>query len=1253
MAVLLLLVAAITALCIQASLNWIGRPFNGFLLGRNRIVAPIAQPSWSGPRAGVPYRSQLVAINGAAVTDSRQALAAAAHAGPGADLAYTFVRDGQTVTLRIPVITFTVGDYLGLFGNYLVNGLAFLAIGFFVVWLRPQSRAAAAMLLVCLSWGLVMITSLEDFATYQFRALLAAAHAAAPASLLYLTLRFPTEHAWGRRRTVRVLLLGSSAALAALDIGLYDRAPALWMRYFDLWVVWMAVAVLGSVALMWNQYRSAASALARERLKIVFLGAVVAFALPSAATLGSYGIGAELPLNMLFTVTWLFPAALAYAIVKRDLFEIDAFLRRAASYAALSAAVFALYVAVVGALSRIFHGLSVAASPWFTLFFSLGMLAVVRPLRDWLQAGVDRLFFRTHFDYIEITEALSQILGRTLDAGEITAHVQRAIAATMAPASCTIFTRAAADGLFRCTDSTGADLSLDAGVIELLAAGQLLTASDLPAATMHNQPAPALIVPLCCETRLEGLLLLGPKKSGAPYGPRDLELIRALAKQTATAVRNAHSYGQVTALLSSLEARVEQRTHELRETQAELQASNEKLREMDRLKTRFFSEVSHELRTPLTLVLGPLEQLRMHAATWTPETRRLLDLAHSSSAKLLVLTDTLLDLSRLDAGRMQPVLRAEQLEPLLERTVEPFLWLAEQRGVSLRLRQTDAPVTVWCDATMVSKIVGNLLANALKFTSSGMIDLDVQAAADRIGIRVADTGPGIPAAELPHIFDRYQQASTASHTSVSGSGLGLALVRDLAELHGGSVEASSELGRGTTVTVWLPSGRPANVPLGATGSRPEIPSAHLAALAAARHSVAPAATSAVATGATPIALVIDDNAGLLDFVAGLLAADYQVHTAPNAQQALAVVHTLRPDIILCDVMMPGPDGVTFCQTLKRDETLRHIPLILLTARASLESKLTGLEAGADDYITKPFHPEELKARMAALLRMRQMERELSRSHAELARAFNDLRDAQAQLIHVEKMASLGTLVAGVAHEINNPVSFVNSSIDLISTSITEMRRILDRHLQHGAGDPALQRLWGDLDYEYRMQMLQENAAICREGASRAARIVNDLRTFCRPGSGRREPADLHASLDQSLRLLQGECKGRITVHRDYADIPRVPCDQGQISQVFLNLLANAIQAIDGAGDVFVRTRSANGSVIVEIEDTGHGMDADVAARVFDPFFTTKDVGKGTGLGLSIVRSLVTAHGGDIQVRSAVGQGSVFTVSLPIHGGPND
>jgi signal transduction histidine kinase len=1256
LAILLGCVIVISVTCTQRSLEWIGHPFNGFFMARNLVVTPIALRHWSGPQAAIPYRAQLVAIDGQPVTSVTAALAAARRAGPGRVLNYTFARAGKRVTLPIPVMTFTSVDYLTIFGSYLFNGLTFLLMGFLTAFLRPRLAAAQAMLALSLSHGMALVISLADFASFDFRPLYAVAHAATPATVLYLAAAFPTEQPWLHRSKLKLLLLVSTAILAATDIALYDRNPQAWVLYVDASFLWLAVALALGIALMWNQYHTAPNLIAREKIKIVLLGTLVAFAFPAAAIFGGYLMGSELPLRLLPAATWVFPAALAYAVVTRDLFEIDVFLRRATAYVALSGTVFLLYAAILALLSRFSHSLALASSPWFTLFFSLLVVVLVRPSWNWLQRWIDRIFFRTRFDYAETIQNVSQALTRTLNAEEITAQVQRALAETMAPSSCRLLVQSVDDGRFHPSDGSLTQLDCDEDTRRALLAGQIL---DAPAVAMLSgcrlPRGTALLIPVCFETRLVGILALGTKKSGAAYGPRDFELLRTLANQTAIALRNAASYGRVTELLSSLETRVEERTRELREAQAELQATNQKLRELDRLKTRFFSDASHELRTPLTLVLGPLEEVRRESSSLPAELRRLVDVAHKNAARLLVLTDTLLDLSRLDEGRMQPSYRVEQLGPIVEETAEPFRWLAEQRDIAFRLHSVAEPLLVRCDATMISKVVGNLLANALKFTTRGSIDIDVRASNGRVNVQVVDTGPGIPAAEIPTIFDRYQQASTATQSRFGGSGLGLALVRELTELHGGSVEVESEEGHGTTFTVSLPAVAAENATgRDAPNGRAELPAINLSALAAAGAADAELPAPEPQHSEAPSVLLVEDNPSMLDFLRGLLSRTYSVRCTTNAVAAVEMLRVWRPDIILSDVMMPGPDGVALCRTLKCDESLRHIPLVLLTARASLENKILGLEAGADDYITKPFHPDELKARIHALLRMRQMERELAASHEHLSHAYENLRETQAQLVQAEKMAALGTLVAGVAHEINNPVSFINSSIDLIGRDLAALRETLDRHLPCDGGDPsALAALRKELNCEDRFETLQQNAAICRDGAQRATRIVADLRTFCRTGTGKRELTDIHEILERSLRLLVGESKGRITVHREFGELAPVRCDASAMGQVFLNLLANGMQAIDGLGELFVRTRRKNETVEIEIADTGRGMDESVQSRIFDPFFTTKEVGKGTGLGLSIVRSLVTANGGDIRFRSTPGKGSVFIVSLPSDGAANE
>ena len=250
----------------------------------------------------------------------------------------------------------------------------------------------------------------------------------------------------------------------------------------------------------------------------------------------------------------------------------------------------------------------------------------------------------------------------------------------------------------------------------------------------------------------------------------------------------------------------------------------------------------------------------------------------------------------------------------------------------------------------------------------------------------------------------------------------------------------------------------------------------------------------------------------------------------------------------------------------------------------------------------------------------------------LARTHDALLATQAHLARADKLASLGRLVAGIAHEINNPVAFVNASVDLIHDAATRLRETLDGN----ADAPTVGIL----------EQLLENAAICRDGAMRAARIVRELSAFSRVAPEQREPTDLRAALERTLRLLHGEYRDRITIVRDYRDVPHPRCNAGELDQVLMNLLTNAVQAIQGRGEIHVRTYAEGGDVFVAVRDSGPGIAPEIQERIFEPFFTTK-AGQGTGLGLAIAHSLVARHGGDLQVASAPGTGATFTVRLPL------
>jgi len=269
----------------------------------------------------------------------------------------------------------------------------------------------------------------------------------------------------------------------------------------------------------------------------------------------------------------------------------------------------------------------------------------------------------------------------------------------------------------------------------------------------------------------------------------------------------------------------------------------------------------------------------------------------------------------------------------------------------------------------------------------------------------------------------------------------------------------------------------------------------------------------------------------------------------------------------------------------------------------------------------------LNARLEERVRERSVQ--LEGANRELAEAYAELKNAEVQLVQSEKMASLGRLVAGVAHEINNPVSF-------IATSVAPLQRRLETAAADAPAEVA--KLLADA---------REIVAVMARGAERTAAIVKDLRSFSRLGEATRKPVDLHEGLEVSLRLLEPRWRDRIAIHRDYGPLPPVECDPGQLNQVFMNVLANACDAIADQGNLWLTTRAQSDSVRIGIRDDGAGMAPEVVGRIFDPFFTTKDVGAGTGLGLAISHGVVAAHGGRIEVESAPGKGATFRIILPV------
>jgi PAS domain S-box-containing protein len=534
----------------------------------------------------------------------------------------------------------------------------------------------------------------------------------------------------------------------------------------------------------------------------------------------------------------------------------------------------------------------------------------------------------------------------------------------------------------------GADTAADAGwpLAEALHNASTVIVDDLdrrfsgiPAGPWSDPPRCAVIVPIHSDKahELAGLLIAGVSARLRLDGLY-LSFFDLVASQIATAIVNARSYEE-----------------ERRRAEA--------LAEIDRAKTAFFSNVSHEFRTPLTLMLGPLEAL-LHepsAHALSGEQRERLGVAHRNSLRLLRLVNTLLDFSRIEAGRVHASYQPTDLAALTADLASQFRSATERAGLFLHVACAPVSEPAFVDRDMWEKVVLNLLSNAFKFTLEGGITVTMTHAAGYAELCVADTGVGIPQKELPRLFERFHRVEGSRGRTQEGTGIGLALVQELVRLHGGTVRAETTLGVGTTFIVTIPLGMShlprdrvqAGTDLVSTapGSKPYVEEAlrwlpdprpidvfddtGQRGLLAARPAVQGA------DGEHASILLADDNADMRDYVSRLLAQQYNVRTAADGIDALAAIQQHRPDLLLSDVMMPHLDGFGLVRRLRADPEFADLPVILLSARAGEAESVQGLEAGADDYLVKPFGARELLARVSATLNMARTRKEFEQRTA--------------------------------------------------------------------------------------------------------------------------------------------------------------------------------------------------------------------------------------------------------------------------------
>ena len=433
-----------------------------------------------------------------------------------------------------------------------------------------------------------------------------------------------------------------------------------------------------------------------------------------------------------------------------------------------------------------------------------------------------------------------------------------------------------------------------------------------------------------------------------------------------------------------------------------------KLAEIDRAKTVFFSNISHELRTPLTLLLGPLDEVLNGEAIGRLE-RDLLMSARRGANRLLKLVNSLLEFSRLEAGRIDASFVPVDLAALTTDLASEFRSAFERVGIRLHVECSSLQAAVFVDPEMWEKVVLNLLSNAFKFTLNGTVTVRLYSRSESACLEVTDTGCGIPPECVPHLFERFYRGQVSQARSVEGTGIGLSLVQELVKLHGGTVHAASRLRHGSTFTITVPLGT-RHLPPSRIGAARTLPLLHTGAQAFVDEAlgwiskgtaIGGDINPSLLSGGIPIPqskgsdriLVVDDNSDMRTYLCHLLEGRYRVDTVPDAREALLRLHEHSYDLMIVDIMMPCMSGLDLLKSVRTDRDNAHTPIILLSARAGEDASAAGLQAGADDYLAKPFHRQELLARVEnrlTLAKLHAAER-LARRRAEAAvRAHDDL-----------------------------------------------------------------------------------------------------------------------------------------------------------------------------------------------------------------------------------------------------------------------
>ena len=694
---------------------------------------------------------------------------------------------------------------------------------------------------------------------------------------------------------------------------------------------------------------------------------------------------------------------------------------------------------------------------------------------------------------------------------------------------------------------------------------------------------------------------------------KELEYIIQRVEDVTDFMRLKQKRSEQRRLTGESKIRMEQLDSEVFMRAQQLQEANQVLRDAEQIKSEFFANVSHEIRTPLSLILAPLESvLSGKYGVVTPSQQQLLHTVHNNTVRLLQMVNGLLDFTKFEAGKMKVVTESTDISALISSILKDFEPMMRGKKIEVICEISAPGAYVMIDRYLLERILFNLLSNAVKFTPpGGKIYVKMAIEDEKLILYVEDSGIGIREAELKNIFQKFHQIEGSSTRRFEGTGLGLAMVKEFAELLGGSVLVESTFGHGSTFTVEFPARASGGVPevthfrLPHTSLTPQYQTARISEEEQESESGREDYTH------LPKVLICEDNEELTIYIVSLLRGFCQIKTARDGKEALDIVAFWMPDLVLTDVMMPGKDGIEVCKAIKSNPQTAKIVVVLLTALTHREAMLKGWEANADEYLFKPFHPDELITRIKSLLNV----------VAERKKAMEMIEQKNNELMRTS--AELEYFTSSVSHDLQTPLLNIDSSA-----------RVLAKEYQNKLDDGAL----------VQFQVIKDNV-------QRMGHFVGNLLDFSRIARMElvKKPVDMNEIVEQLIGEMKFADKN-FTALVKLHNLNPAKGDPNLIKQLWNSLLSNAVKfsRMRKSPTIEIGTKKIDGKIAYYIADNGVGFDMRHAGRLFSLFQKLHEVEEfeGPGIGLAIAQQIVLKHGGKIWAEAKVGEGATFYFSLP-------